>query len=435
MKLLRLLLVILLLAAAFAAGLHYERLRSPSGGDAPVATTPAPRYRCPMHPDYVSDRPGSCPICGMNLVPIEDAGTTSRRGQGGTPAEEPPPGAIHISPDRQQLIGVTYGTVERTVESRSLRAVGSLAIDDTRVTRIHPRIEGWIERVFADETGQVIEAGQPLVTIYSPDVLAAQQEFLLALRTRDRASADATIQAQNEALAAAARKRLEVWDLSDDQIDSLAEAGAPDAAVTVFSTVSGFVLTRNAYPRQRVTAETELYTVADLSRLWVQAAVYEHDAPFIRPGLPARVRVSATGRTLDARVVLVGPQVDPATRTLQVRLDLPNSRLALRPDMFVDVEFEVREPERLTAPVSAVLDTGTRRTAFVDLGDGFHAPREVRTGQVIGDRVEILGGLAPGERIVVSGTFLIDSESQLKAATSGMPAPSAPAPAPAGARP
>lgn len=436
MKPTRLIAGVLVVVAAFAAGIGYDRWKGVPG-DTTVSQAAAPRYHCPMHPDYQSDRPGTCPICGMTLVAMETSSkppaeaTPEVQGTGSEPPV-PPPGSIRVSAEKQQLIGVTYGQVEQTRDSRSIHAVGTMAIDDTRVTKVHPRVEGWVEKVFADETGRLIAAGQPLVSIFSPDLLARQQEFLLALRTRDAQRGDPTTEAQNDRLVAAARKRLELCDLGETQIEQIASTRTPIPAVLLTAPATGYVVTRNAYPRQRVTVETELFTIADMRHLWVQAEVYEHDAAFIRPGQAARVTISYTGRTIDARVVLLAPSVDPATRTLKVRLDVSNPGLTLRPDMFVDVEFAVREASRLTVPISAVLDSGARKTVFVDRGNGFLEPREVQTGTVIADRIEVLSGLTPGERIVTSGTFLLDSESQLKSGPSSgpPPPPSAPTTAP-----
>jgi RND family efflux transporter MFP subunit len=427
MKTLRRILIVLVIAAAgFAGGLAYSRRTLPAAGRAPAAK--AVRYHCPMHPNYVSDEPGTCPICGMKLVPIDDAPPS---GAGVAPATSVtgeqaastrPAGAFRVGPEKQQLIGVTYGQVETTPTERTLRAVGSVAVDERRITRVHTRVDGWIESVSVDFTGKPVRAGQRLLTIYSPDLLATQQEFLLARRQRDAmrgSEAAPGMLDDGEALVDAARRRLELWGLSAGQIAEVARTGAPVVQVPLLSPVTGYVVTRNAFPGQRVGPETELYTLADLRTVWILADVFERDVPLVRPGMAARISVPSTDRRMSGRVDFIQPQLDPATRTLKLRIETANLGQLLKPDMFVDVEIALPGQPRLTVPVASVLDSGTRQVVFVDRGEGFLERREVQIGDRVGDRVVIAAGLARGERIVTSGTFLIDSESQLRTVTSG----------------
>lgn len=304
-----------------------------------------------------------------------------------------------------------------------MRAVGKVAVDETRVTKIHPRVEGWIEKVRADFTGARVEKGQALLTIYSPEMLASEEELLLAVKARGilKGSTMAGTAADSETLVAAARKRLELWELSGAQVEEIERTGKTIRGVEMDSPASGYVLARNAFPGQKVTPETELYTVADLSRVWVMADVFEADAAEIRMGQSAVVRLPYEGgRTQAARVNYIQPEVNAATRTLQVRLEMANPGMRMKPEMYVDVDFATGTGERLTVPAEAVLDSGERKTVFVDRGNGYLEPRQVETGQALGDRVEIVKGLKRGERIVTSGTFLVDSESQLKAAAGAM---------------
>jgi RND family efflux transporter MFP subunit len=382
-----------------------------------------------MHPDYVSDVPGDCPICGMDLVPIESAApapasqaATADSGQAARPA-----GTFLVAPERQQLIGVTYATAVSEPTTRSLRAAGVVTVDETRIVKVHTRVEGWIDRVSADFTGRPVQAGQPLLTVYSPDLLAAQQEYLLTLSQRRQlpASALPAIVQDAERLVAAARRRLELWNLSDSQVEQVARTGQPILNVPVLSPATGYVMTRNAFPGQRVAPETELYAIADLRRVWVVADVFQADAAAIRVGQAARLSMPQDGRTLEGRVSFVLPQFDPATRTLKVRIETPNPGLSLKPDMYLNVDFDLGAgAARVTVPAGAVLDSGTRQVVFVDRGNGYLEQRQVTVGERSGDRVVIDSGLAAGERVVASGTFLIDSESQLRAATA--PAEAAP---------
>lgn len=479
MKVLKLLLILVVTAGAFGGGYLLR------GSKSPAPTAAGERkilyYVDPMHPAYKSDKPGTAPDCGMALEPVyadegaPSAATSTERKvlyyrdpkrpeyTATAPGLDPetgntlepvyaavdasvaaPPGAVRISADRQQLIGITYAAVESTDGGRVLRTVGKVAYDETRLQHVHPRIEGWIEKVMVDFTGQFVKKGQAMLTLYSPEMLATQEELLLARRARDVMQGNplAAAEQQGESLFQATRRRLELWNLSADQIDRVLETGQPIRNVTLHAPATGFVLERNAYPNQRVTSESDLYVLADLSRVWIMADVFEADVTAITMGSPARIQLSygAATKTLSAKVNYVQPGVDPTTRTLKVRLEAPNPGLRLLPEMFVNVEFAVTGGRQLTVPASAVLNTGDRQTAFVDLGDGYLQPRQVQVGGRVGDRVVIVSGLSEGERVVASGNFLVDSESQLKAALGGMGGAqhqhgAAPATAPAKATP
>jgi RND family efflux transporter MFP subunit len=418
MKLLKTVALLALLAATFASGYVVRAGR-------PASRTPERRvlyYVDPMHPSYRSDKPGTAPDCGMTLEPVY------------ADAAEPEPGvpvanAIHVSPERQQLIGVRYATVEQGGTSRAIRTVGRVTFDETRVAHVHTRIEGWIERVFVNFTGDIVKAGQPMLTIYSPEMLASQQELLLAVRARDLMKANplASAAEHGEALFDAAKRRLQLWDLSEDQIQQVLETAQPIGSITVHAPTAGFVTERKAFPNQKVTPDSDLYTITDLSRVWIMADVFESDITSITIGDPAYVIFPNGGApSIGARVNYIQPQVDPMTRTLKVRLDANNPGMRMKPDMFVNVEFGIATAAQLSVPAGAVLDTGDRQTVFVDLGNGYLEPRQVVVGERLGDRVTITRGLSLGERVVASGTFLIDSESQLKAAAAGMGAPQHP---------
>ena len=408
---------VILAAGGFIGGLAYKAHREPTASSASAAAH-APKRRIlyyvdPMHPAYKSDKPGIAPDCGMKLEPVY---------ADESPADTANTNLLNISPEQQRLIGVQYGQAELTTSSNPFRAEGKVAIDETRLVRIHPKVEGWIEQVFVDFTGALVDKGQKLLTIYSPEMLAAEQDYLLALQARKTLRSSSLPEAAENAdsLLQASRTRLELWDLSAAQLDEIESTGKTIRAVTLYATAGGFVIARNAFPSQKVSPDTELYQISDLSRVWVMADVFESDAGNIRMGQGAVISLPyQNGRRLGARVTYVQPQVDPATRTLKVRLEAANPGFGLKPDMFVDVEFQVAAQRRLTVPSEAVLDAGLRKTVFVDHGDGHLEPREVETGERLGDRIEILKGLKPGERIVTSGNFLIDSESQLKQALDG----------------
>ena len=420
MKLVKILALLTLLAVTFASGYIVRASRR----GAPAA--PARRvlyYADSMNPAYQSDKAGVAPD-GMALQPVYADEPTGTAGEATRVAV--PPGAIKISPERQQLIGVKFATVELAGDTRSIRSVGKVTFDETRVAHVHTRIDGWIEKVFVDFTGDVVTQGQPLLTIYSPEMLASQQELLLAVRARDlmRNNPLASAAEHGESLFQAAKRRLELWQLSEDQIQQVLTTGEPIHSITLRAPASGFVTERKAFPNQKVTPDSDLYTITDLSRVWIVADVFESDIASIKLGDAASVMFPNGGApTIGAKVNYVQPQVDPLTRTLKVRLDANNPGLRMKPDMFVNVEFGVVSVKQLVVPAEAVLDTGERQTVFVDLGDGYLEPRQVVVGSRFGDRVAITRGLSAGERVVSSGTFLVDSESQLKAAASGMGAP------------
>lgn len=459
MRAIKLLVGLLILAAVFAGG-YLLRGRSSAPATATNARTVL-YYVDPMHPAYTSDKPGVAPDCGMTLEPVYATDSASPPGTAGgarvlyyrdpqqpsytatgpgvnpstghtleavfAPADRPTPsGAIRISAERQQLIGVKFETVRRGDAERTIRTVGKVAADETRIGHVHTRIDGWIDRVMVDFTGAVVRKDQPMLTVYSPEMLASQQELLLARRARDlmRNNPLASAATHGQSLFDAARRRLQLWDLSDDQIDQVLATGEPFRNITVHAPMAGFVTTRNAFPNQKVTPDSDLYTIVDLSHVWIVADVFESDVQAIRLGDTARVSFSNNSAPpLTARINYIQPQVDPVTRTVQVRLDTANPAMRMKPDMFVNVEFAIQSVPQVTIPADAVLDTGDRQTVFVDLGDGYLEPRQVVIGGRFGDRVAIASGLQDGERIVSSGTFLIDSESQLKAAASGMGAP------------
>jgi len=398
--------IVFLIAAAYVGGYGYGRWYAK-----PAAAQRKPLYWVdPMHPWYKSDKPGTAPDCGMKLVPVYTAPEEKQ------PAAMPP-GTVEIPPEKQQLMGVEYGAAEYAAATGSIRAAARVTLDETKIAKVQSKLEGWIEKVSVDFTGKLVQKGDPLLTIYSPEALATQQEYLLAVKAQ-HAMQDNPVHemlGSTENLVAAARKRLELWDIGDAQIDEISRTGQPLKNLTLYSPISGFVTERNAFPSQRVTPETVLYTVADLSTVWVIADVFEYEAVNIHLNQPATLTLAyLPGRAFHGRVSYILPQVDPATRTLKVRIEVANPGYALKPDMYGQVEFQTGGARKLVVPQSAVLNSGDRQTVFVDRGNGYFEPRAVTIGEQMDGRIEILSGLKAGERIVVSGNFLMDSESRLK---------------------
>src|ERR1017187_1195339 len=423
MKAIRIIGLLVLIALAFGGGYVYKAVK----GGAPSAGKNGRKvlyWVDPMHPAYKSDKPGIAPDCGMKLEPVYADG-----GAATAPVGADRKVLYYRDPKdpnykaKQQLIGVKYEQVQLGGGSRTIRAVGKVAIDETRIGHVHTKVEGWIDKVFVDFTGKLVEKGQPLLTIYSPDMLASQRELLLAAKAKTimRDSALPSGFDQSESLLQATRRRLELWDLSEAQIDQVLRTGEPIKNITVYSPMTGYITDRKAFPQVKVMPDTDLYTIVDLSRVWIMADVFEYEAPNIRLGQTARVSLQALpGKSFSARIDYLQPEVDPMNRTLKVRLNMDNPGVMLKPDMYADIEFRVNIPSKLTVPADAVLNAGERKTVFVDRGNGYFEPRQVKTGEREGDRIQILSGLSQGERIVTSGNFLIDSESQMKAAASGM---------------
>jgi Cu(I)/Ag(I) efflux system membrane fusion protein/cobalt-zinc-cadmium efflux system membrane fusion protein len=338
----------------------------------------------------------------------------------GAPASaETPLVPVQISPQRLQSIGVRTGEVAEKLVEDEFRVTGNVVVDETRLAYVQVRFSGYIQEVFADATYQFVRKGQPLFTIYSPDVVATEREYLVARQNQKRLS-PSTVNGVAEGAASlldAAAERLKQWGVPQQEIARLESTGQVLQELEVDSPVSGFITERNALPNAAVQPETRLYTVADLSTVWVQAQVFQNDLGRIKVGDPAFLTVNTfPGRTSSGRVNFIYPQVDMDTRTARVRVVFPNPGLQLKPGMFVNVALKVPMGRQLVIPASGVLQSGTRQIVFVNRGNGYLEPREVQLGARAGDDFIILKGLKAGEQIITSANFLIDSESQLQAA-------------------
>ena len=379
-------------------------------------------YVDPMHPAYKSDKPGIAPDCGMELVPVYEDGSMGGTGRS---TSSMPPGTVNVDPERQQFIGVRVGQVERTSGRRTIRVLGRVAADETRIYRLNAAAEGWIQQISTVTTGSQVKKGQLLATFYAPEFRSSIQAYLYTLSALDRFKASGTetpgqINLTNVSIQQAADS-LKNLGMSEVQIEEIGRTRELTQNIKILAPADGFVLARNLSPGQKFEKGTEWFRIADLNRIWILADVFKNEAKLLRPGMLTRVTLpDDPDEGFDARVSEVLPQFDPTSRTLKVRLDAKNPRYVLRPDMFVDLEFPVSYPPTITVPADAVVDSGVKRTVYVAKGDGVFEPRKVETGWRAGDQVEIVRGLMPGERVVVSGTFLIDSESRMKAAAAGI---------------
>jgi Cu(I)/Ag(I) efflux system membrane fusion protein len=345
-------------------------------------------------------------------MPGMDMGSMSA-GQSRKSSEVPGHVVVMVPPDLQQRIGVTTGVIERAPLRMSVYTVGIVRPDETKVAHVHLKTEGWVEKLFVDYTGQTVRKGDRLLSIYSPEFLTTQQEYLSAL------------QGGQESLAELARRRLELWDVPSQEVDELGRTRKPRKNLTLRSPLNGTVLTKNAFEGQRVTPQDELYVLADLSTVWVQAKVYEYELPHVELGQPARVALpELPAKEFTGKVVFIQPTVEEATRTVQVRVELPNDKRLFKPGMYADVTIQHTMGEGLLVPVSAVIRTGERDIAFrAESGDQF-VPVEIKiSAWRFGDHFHVLNGLQAGDKVVTSANFLIDSESRLRlgGGMAGMP--------------
>jgi Cu(I)/Ag(I) efflux system membrane fusion protein/cobalt-zinc-cadmium efflux system membrane fusion protein len=326
---------------------------------------------------------------------------------------------VQLTPQRMQSIGVKTRLVEFKALHDEMRATGSVEVDETRLALVQVRFSGWIQRVFVDSIYKPVEKGQPLFTIYSQEIAATEQEYLLARENRDLLGRSTVpgVASGSDSLLKAAAERLRQWQIPDRDIAQLEAGGGVPKEIEIDSPVKGVITERNAFATAYVQPGTKLYTIADLSTVWVYAQVFQSDIARIKIGVPATVTTDAwPGRSFPGHVSFIQPQVDEATRTMKVRLEIPNPKGQLSPGLFVNVNLDAPLGRQLTIPASGVFQSGTRQIAFVDRGGGYFEPREVETGDRAGDDLVVLKGLKAGEHIVTSANFLIDSESQLQAA-------------------
>jgi Cu(I)/Ag(I) efflux system membrane fusion protein len=372
-------------------------------------------YTCSMHPQVRESKAGPCPICHMPMVKVE----TGKPREGAAV----PSGTVFISPDKQQRIGVRLGKVERRALTHTIRTTAAIEHDETKLASIAPRFSGWVRALFVDYTGKAVEKGQPLLKVYSPELFSTENEYLLALRNYEKLSESAPADARESAkrLLDSTRRRLELWEIGNEEILEIEKRGAPGDELLIRAPFSGHVVTKNAVAGRAFRAGETLYEIAELSHLWLDVFVYEYELPFIKIGQPARVVMPyLQNREYESEVTFIYPHIDPMTRRAKIRIELGNPEHELRPDMWANVEIPVDLGERLVVPSDAILDSGARKVAFVALPDGHFEPRNVHTGVRAGGFIEVLRGLREGETIVTSALFLIDSESRLKSALDGM---------------
>ena len=404
------------------------------------ATAQPGQYTCPMHPEVVSDTPGKCPKCGMNLEQVPpDTGSTQQgnnmngmsgmsmtadnsqysvRGMGSSPV----PGLVPVTIESQrlQLIGVRTGSVGKRSLDGSLRLAGYITPDETRLSNIHVRFSGWVKDLAVNQTGQFVEAGRKLLSVYSQELFQAENEYIIARKSTERTADDILRDTRNQ-LASATRQRLDLLGVPPEEISILDTADSPSLELWVRSPFSGYVLDKTVVIGQFINPDQNLFTIADLSKVWVLADVYERDLENIKIGQTARMTTSAyPGESFEGKISFIYPSVSEQTRTLKIRIEFSNASFRLKPGLYVDIDLADQGDGVLAVPADAVMDGGDRQYAFV-VHEGTHfEPRLLKLGRSSDDYFEVLSGLSEGEQVVTSANFLIDSESRLKAAIAGM---------------
>jgi Cu(I)/Ag(I) efflux system membrane fusion protein len=366
-------------------------------------------WTCPMHPQVRSDRPGKCPICNMDLVPL------NKTGVGAEPSAMPGYSIVTITPERQQLIGVRTARVKQDKLLMSIRAVGIIEPDQRRLAHIHTRVNGWVNKLYVDFVGQQVQKSAPLLEIYSPELLSSQNAYLIALS----GAAFRGTGGSNDTVIEASRKRLELLGVAPEEISELERTRKARDTLLLRAPISGRVLERNVVEGTYVEPQTELYRIADLSIVWVQAKLYEYELPHVEVGQPVVITVQALPqKQIPGKVTFVEPVVQEATRTVNVRVEINNTDELLKPGMYADLKIDHDMGAGLLIPESAVLQTGERAIAFRLFPGNRFEPVELKLGGRFGDNFEVKAGLKEGDVVVASAAFLIDSESRLKATTS-----------------
>ena len=365
---------------------------------------------------------------GRSEIPAGDSaashGSTEPKAESGSMAgHDMSSGSVNVSPEKQQLVGIRTAVAEIRPLVKKIRTVGIVAYDETKVAQVFSKVDGWVEKLFVNYTGKLVEKGQPLFTFYSPELVSTQEEYLLALRANERLGSSSLkeISMGSASLLEAARRRLVLWDISEEQIEELQKSGQAKRSLTLYSPINGFVIKKDAFQGMKVMPDKELYTIVDLSTVWVNADIYEFELAPIRIGQKATITLSYyPGRAFTGKVSWISPVLDEKTRTAKVRLEFANRDFTLKPEMYTNAEIEIDAGRKLAIPDEAVLDSGLRKIVFLDKGEGRFEPAEVKLGGKYDSYYEVLAGLSPGERIIASAGFLLDSESRLREAMGAM---------------
>jgi Cu(I)/Ag(I) efflux system membrane fusion protein len=378
----------------------------------------AVQYTCPMHPFIIKDRPGNCPICGMTLVKKAPGAQVATQADAKADAKKMADmEEVSLSPTQMVLANVANAEAKLTPFFREINAVGIVTYDQARQAKVTSWVSGRIDRLNVNKVGDYVSTKRPVAEIYSPDLVSSQEEYLLAIRSRDQLkdSPIAAISQGGEGLVASARERLKLFGVKDWQIEALEKAGRPNIRLPIYTPLSGIVIDKLVQEGQYVNVGEPLFNIADLSTVWVEMEVYENEFPFLKIGQKADiVSQSFPGETFRGRISYIYPFLDPKTRTVKARVEIHNPGLKLKPDMFVNVSVKASLGEALVIPVTAVMDTGKRKVVWVEVDHGRYMPHDIETGARTGDYVQVISGLKEGDKVASSGGYLIDSEAQLR---------------------
>jgi Cu(I)/Ag(I) efflux system membrane fusion protein len=370
-----------------------------------------------MHPEIIREQPGSCPICGMELIKKLDV----NKGGGGQGVAQPQPpeqsGKVSLTSTQRVMADVATMEARPEILSKEINAAGIVQYDQSRQAKVTTWIAGRIDRLNINTVGAFVGKDRAVAEIYSPDIVATQQEYLLALRSRNqmKSQSNSTLFDNGEGMVASARQRLKLFGVRESQIAALERSGQPQMKLTIYTPLSGIVIEKMVQVGQYVNAGEVLFSIADLSKVWVELEVYESEFPNIHPGQQVEIRSqSYPGQPFNGKITFIYPFLDPKTRTLRARVEMANPDLKLKPDMFVNAVIKVPLNPAIVLPLTAVIDTGKRQVVWVESSPGTFEPHDVVLGQKSGDKVQILSGISSGDKVAVSGGYLIDSESQLK---------------------
>lgn len=363
------------------------------------------KYFCPMHPSYTSNRPGQCPICGMNLVPQEKEEGEIKK------SSFPERVSVHILPHIQQIIGVKSEMVEKKRLIKKIKTVGKVDFPEKNVFFLNAKFEGWIEKLYFNYLGQFVRKGEPVVEIYSPELLATQKEYLAQLRSR-KIFGESELFSSN-----VIKQRLKLWDITDEEIKLLEERGEFKKRLTLHSPYTGFIIEKYVIEGQKIMPGENMFKIADLSTVWIYGEIYEFEVPLIKRGQKVKITLPyIPGKTFYGEISYIYPFLSHETRTNKIRVEVENPEFELKPGMYANLEIEVDLGEKLVIPKDSVLHAGEKKYIFVGRGDGTFEPRIVNLGVRTDEFYEVIEGVEEGEKVVTSGTFLIDSESSLSSA-------------------
>ncbi len=415
-------LVVIVLAAAAGGGWLLWEKKQGSTASEQKAAKGKQLYTCPMHPFIIKDKPGVCPICGMELIKKIDTGEA---GTAQTPEQKQQAdmlGHVSLSPTQRVMANVATTEAKQATMNKEINAVGIVQFDQSRQAKVTAWIAGRIDRLHVDTVGAFVSKNRPVAEVYSPDLLSSQQEYLLAIKSRDQLknSPIPSISQNGDGLVASAKQRLMLFGVKESQIAALEKAGKPNIRLPIYTPLSGVVIEKMVQQGQYVNTGDVLFNIADLSKVWVEVEVYENEFPNIHIGQQVEIRSqSFPGKPFTGRIAYIYPFLDPKTRTVKARVEMPNPGMKLKPDMFVNAIIKAPIGSAIVVPLTAVMDTGKRKVVWVESSPGMFEPHDVQVGQQTDDKIQILSGLRPGDKVAVSGGYLIDSEAQLKGGGGG----------------